>query len=289
MKGKEKLLRNPYIRIFIVIFVVATILAIVVFTTIFFYRKLFPENKHFVLEKVIVKSSGYWNGRSKEIMKIIGLRKGKTNLYNLDLAKLKNDLTKHNEFSIESIDIYRVLPDILAFHITERIPRAILYNRRSELLVDENGILINRKYCVNINSNIPIITGFKIKDFNYNQDTEKNIPFGKELFQLKPALALISLVNTEYPTFRLKIINLYRDNELIAYMIGPDGRKIIRVIFPFKFSKDVPLTSNEYNNGVKILKNKLSELRQLFYYLRRKGRKCSVINLLYDDRAVVKK
>ena len=289
VKNKNKLLRNPHIRIFIVLSVVFVVLFLFALLSVLFYNKLFSGNQHFVLGKVIVKSSGYWNGRSGEIMNILKLKPGKTNLYELNLAELKSNLTKHNEFSIENVDVYRVLPDILAFNITERIPRAILYNRKSELLVDGNGVLINKRYCINLDANLPVITGFIIKGVKKNSKNaqENKIPYGKELYQLKPALALISLINTDYPNFNIKVINLYRDTELIVFMRGPFDQKIVRVELPFAYFKDIPLSQIEYKAGVDKLKNKLTKLQQLYFHLRRKQKMCSGINMLYEGRAVV--
>jgi hypothetical protein len=286
---KGKILRNPYIRISIVTITLSVIIAAVVFFVILAQRTLFEENPHFTLQHVTVKSSGYWNNRSVEITKILGLKEGVNNLFDLDIAKLKKELITLREYSIENVEIHKMLPDTLKFIITERIPRALLYNKKSELLVDGNAVLINKTFCVDIDSELPIITGFRIKGISASQSLGKErIPYGRVLNQLKPALALISLVNTNYPEFNIKLINLYNDNELSVFMPGPLNKKIIRVSLPFNYYKRVPLTRSEYLKGTKLLKNKLIDLQKLYRYLKINKKGCAEINLLYKGQAVVK-
>ena len=147
-------------------------------------------------------------------------------------------------YSIENVDVLRTVPDSLKFDIVERIPRALLYNKNSNLIVDRNGILLNREYCININKNLPVITGFILKEPDFTAKSYKNnkIPFGKQLPQVMPALVLISLINTEYPDFKIKLINLYTPNSLTIYLADPKKRKIIKITLPFKHSPDSLLT-----------------------------------------------
>jgi hypothetical protein len=285
---KGKILRNPYIRISIVAITLAVIVSAIVFFVILAQRTLFKENPHFVLQHVVVQSSGYWNNRSGEISKILDLRKGIDNLFELNIASLKKELIRRREYSIENVEIYKMIPDTLTFRITERIPRALLYNKKSELLVDGNAVIINKAFCVDIDSELPIITGFKIRGINASQSLGKEkIPYGRVLYQIKPALSFISLVNTNYPEFNIKLINLYNDNELDIFMPGPLNKKIIRVKLPFNYSKNVPLTRGEYQKGTTLLKDKLVDLQKLYRYLRIRKKSCKEINLLFKGQAVV--
>jgi hypothetical protein len=286
---KDKILRNPYVRIFIVVFTSVLTVFAVVFLSIIAYRTLFQNNPHFVLRHIVVKSSGYWNARDEEVKKILGIKKGENNLFNINVVKLKDELLRKKKYSIENVDIDEKLPDTLIFNITERIPRALLYNRKSELLVDNEAVLINKSYCIDIDSTLPIITGFKINGINASQSLGKSeIPYGRILFQLKPALELIELVNTSYPEFSVKVINLYNDNELAVFMVGPLNRSIIRVLFPFTYSKDEPMSPFQYKRGIRCLKTKLAELKELYDYLRMRGKGCSEIIMLFNGQAIVK-
>ena len=286
---REKILRNPYIRISIVVTTLAIIVFGIVFLSIIAYRTLFKENPHFALQRIVVKSSGYWNDRNDEIMRILDLHRGVNNLFDLDAGSLKEELIRQKEYSIENVEVYKRLPDTLQFNITERIPRALLYNRKSDLIIDGEAVLINKDFCVDIDSELPIITGFRIKEIKASQSLGKEkIQYGNVLFQLKPALALIKLININYPQFAIKLINLYNENELAVFMPGPLKGKIIRVLFPFNYSKEIPLTPLEYKKGVKLLNSKLGELKKLYQYLRLSGKDCSEIIMLYKGQAVVK-
>ncbi|MCF7790443.1 MAG: hypothetical protein K9L78_04010 [Victivallales bacterium] len=287
---KEKILRNPYIRILIVICSISVFTGVIAVISVFCYQKLFTENRHFLLKNVVVKSSGYWNNKSSKIIKILGLKLGKVNLFNIKEQELKKKLISQKKYSIENADIYKELPDTLYFNITERIPRALLYSRNSDLIVDGNAVLVNKRYCINIESELPVITGFRIKGINASHSLGKDeIPYGRILFQLKPALQLISLINTSYPGLNIKLINLYNKNELTVFMPGPQQRKIVRVKLPFKYPDNAHPTPSDYQKSVNLLKEKLRKLDKLFRYLKLKKEDVRIINMLYQGQAVVKK
>jgi len=290
IKKKENLLRNPYFRICLVISSILLVIAVFTFIILLSYKILFSNNPRFNLKKVSVNSSGYWNGRSRDIMKTLKLKRGKTNIFAVSLKELRNTLKEGEMYTIENVEIYRMLPDTLKFNIFERIPKAILYNKKSNLIIDRNGILINRKYCININKNLPVITGFVLKEPDFSAKSYKNnkIPFGEKLSQLSPALALISLVDTDYPEFNIKLINLYDPNSLIVYMAGPKKRKIIKVLLPFKHSATSLLTVAQLTKETNKLKKKLEELRELYSYLKNRRKEVAEINLMFDEQAILK-
>ncbi len=290
MKKKENLLRSPYIRIFIVISTVLLICAIVVFIVLLGYKYLFYENSRFALRKVSVSSLGYWNGRSSEVMKILKLKRGKTNIFAVSPEELRNTLKNEKIYSMENVEVLRMLPDTLKFDIFERIPRALLYNKKSNLIVDKNGILLNRDYCINISKNLPVITGFILKepDFSARSYRKNKIPFGNKLPQVMPALVLISLCNTDYPEFNIRLINLYDNNSLIVYLPGPKNRKIIKLILPFKHSPTSLLTSAQLKKEAAKLNKKLEELKELYGYLKYRNKDTTEINMLFDGQAIIK-
>ena len=69
------------------------------------------------------------------------------------------------------------------------------------------------------------------------------MPFGRKLPQISAALALISLTDTDYPEFNIKLINLSDPNSLIVYLVDPKKRKIIKVLLPFKHDPTSLLTT----------------------------------------------
>ena len=289
MKKKGKLLRNPYIRIGIVAASVVLIMAIIASALLLGYRVLFSQNPHFTLKHVFVSSPGYWNGRSVSIIKKLGLKMGETNIFAVDLKELRETLKEDKAYSIENVEASRILPDTLKFEITERIPRALLYNRESNLIVDKNGILLNSKHCVNIDKDLPTITGFMFrKNASLSNSYKKGkIPYGKEIEQVKPALALISLVNAYYPNFNIRLISLHISNSLIVYLPGPQRRKIIKVTLPFKHSSAIPLTDTMFEQESANLQNKLEKLKRVYNYLSQRGKACTEINLMFDKQAII--
>lgn len=234
-----------------------------------------------MISKISVKGTSYWNNRSDKISRTLNLKIGKTNLYDINLGVLRKRLESMKEYGIESVEISRELPNTLHLNITERIPRAIIYNRKSNLVVDQNGVLMNSKYTPDINDDLPVITGFRLKKQN------NKYPYGKIIKKIKPALFFISLINTNFINFKIKIINLYSNNELNVFMFSPNN-KIVKVIFPFKYSVDNPPSPQKIISNIKLLKSKLTELEELYKYLRWKRTPYKEINLLYKDQAIIK-
>ena len=290
MKKKENLLRNPYIRLLIVFGSIALIVIAIGATAFFGYQVLFQKNPRFTLKHISVTSSGYWNGRTRKIMQILRLKKGETNIFAVKPKELRKVLKSEIQYSIENVEVFRILPDTLKFDIVERIPSALLYNKKTNLIVDRNGILLNKRYCVNINKNLPIITGFVLKsgDSRNRSNRRKRIPFGEKITSVIPALTLISLTDTDYPEFDVRLINLHRPNAMITYIACPQRRKIIKVILPFKHGSGTSSSAIQLEQQTNMLKGKLEELKVLYDYLKNKKKKFSEINLMFENQAVLK-
>ena len=137
---------------------------------------LFTHNRHLRLKNVKVFSIGWWNNRTTEVRKIINIPLG-TNLFKVDLKEVKTKLEEHP--SIKSAQVARVLPDTLAVKITERIPRAYLFDSNSKWVVDETSMVMDRKQCVDLDRNLPVILGL---------DRNTKIEAGKQITRLSGAL-----------------------------------------------------------------------------------------------------
>ncbi|HJO92234.1 MAG TPA: FtsQ-type POTRA domain-containing protein [Victivallales bacterium] len=278
---KINLFKNSYFRVALALLILVIILSAIGFGLFSFSKILFSRNPHFTISKISVKGTSYWNNRADKISRILNLKIGQTNLYELNLGKIKNKLEEMKEFGIESVGVSRELPDTLIINITERIPRATIYNRKSGLVVDQAGVLMSSKYTADINFNLPIITGFSLKK------TDNKLPYGKIIKKIKPALIFISLINTDFINFKVKIINLYSQNELNVFMHAPN-KKTVKVVFPFKYSVENPPSMQKMLANTKLLKTKLTELEELYKYLRWKRTPYKEINLLYRDQAIIK-
>ncbi len=122
--------------------------------------QLFEKNPRFTLEDVSIESrAGFWSGsnpedrenKSRLLCDRLGLIPGYTNLFSIDLAKLRQSIMD-NIPEVEKVSVSRVLPDKLEVEMLERIPRAELSQGR---LIDENGVIMDKDYCANLSMELP--------------------------------------------------------------------------------------------------------------------------------------
>ncbi len=281
LKSKINIFRNLYFRTGIVFLLIIAICCMTVLIYIFGRQVLFTENNHFILKRIIVVSSGVWNNRKADIIKYTGLIPGRVNLFNINLIKIRESLTSKHLASIESAQVQRILPDTISIKIVERIPRALLYTSKTDLAVDSSCTLIPKDLSIDIDSDLPIITGFLLK----NPSGEK-AKFGDKVPQILPAVELITLVNTTFPNLNFKRINLSTPNEIVATLATRSNHEVI-IKLPFKYSPITPPSTKELKKRVENLKLSLSRLKRTLYFLTIQGRRFKEINLLFTDQAVV--
>ena len=162
------------------------------------------------------------------------------------------------------------------------MPIAVLYNRKSNMLTDHTGTVINAKYFKEIIDGLPVITGFAVNNGSFRSND-----YGQVELCLKPALALISLINTDYADLNVKIVNLSLSNRLVVFLNLANGKQI-KILLPFYFDIDAPPTQPQMDHETRVLENKLDELRDVLKYVKQRNSTCSEINLLFKDQAVVK-
>lgn len=219
---KKVMMKRPEIRVGLVI---SLMMVFLVGATVLFWmaqQSLFSKNPHFILKRVVVKSGGYWNGRDNEVVKLLGLKKGETNLFGLKLGELKDKLKE--QASIEKVSVARVLPSTLEVKISERIPRAYLYSADSGWIVDQSGVVMDAKTAVNIKGSLPVITGLKIAD----------IHAGLELPEIKPALDIILCALQDYPDLKIASVNLAVRDEIHVFLKYKNYAKTFFILFPRK-------------------------------------------------------
>lgn len=201
---------------------------------------LFEKNSRFVLQELLIDSAaGYWNcsneleriAKSDLLCSRLGLEYGTTNLFTIDLKKLRQQII-YNLPEVEKVSVRRILPDQLLVSITERIPRAELGKNR---LIDEYGVILDRAYCADFSEDLP------------------KLSFSQPLKNLKPGtvvenptvslvLEFIKMVSIDYPIIQLKKIfvanNDYIQCELIykhdsasPFMIVLDANTSIQKLY----------------------------------------------------------
>lgn len=193
----------------------------IVFLSIYSSKALFTENPRFILKNIVVKSSGWWSGKEYYVMQKLDLKKGSTVLFTLDLEQLRTKLEK--ESSIHNVVVARRLPDTLMISITERIPRAVLRDSKSSLLLDSECIVMQKEKSLNITESLPVIVGFR-----------DSVPaFGKKFSALQPAMELVMLAATDFPELQILQINAKAEDHLVFSMYYKNSKNVVyRVWIP---------------------------------------------------------
>lgn len=259
MAARKNIFRRPGVRVGLAISILMITLAGVVLLFWLATRSLFSKSSHFTLKYVDVRSTGWWKSRDAEVIKILGITPGITNLFELKLPELRKILEKQP--GIEQVTMARILPDILQINIIERIPRAFLFQPESSWVVDSSGVLMISSSCVNLKRDLPYITGFSYDD---------NLRPGHDLPQVKPALALINLAAVRYPEIRIVRVSLNNPQELNAVFYTPG--------VPNKFYLQMP--RGKLEKKMELLKSVLTDI-----YNRKDTRRKIV--LLFDGKVVL--
>ena len=221
----------------------------------------FTDNRHLVLRKVRVLSSGYWSGRDDELAARMHLAPG-TAMFRIDPAEVRRALEKIP--CISKARVYRELPDTLRIELTERVPRAIIGKHNSPFVVDENGVLmLRRESMASGRLELPIITGLSLG----SRRPGENIP------EAESALKLIMLAMQNFPVYNIAVVSIISNNSLSCYLYYRGGRSCYRVIVPAKHPDPAML---------------LRALEAAIIEVKRSGDRQRNFNLTYDGQVVVK-
>jgi cell division septal protein FtsQ len=218
---KTNILKKPGMRIGLVFSTFMVIVSAIIFAFWLASRSLFPQNDHFIIRHIDVRSSGWWNGKGPEVSKILEIKTGSTNLFEVNLQQICEKLRLQP--SIDRVTVSRVLPDTIQINIVERIPRAFLYSANSQWIVDSNGIVMEAKSCVNLRRNLPVITGFKV---------DNPLTPGQDMPQLKQALDLIMTVVKKYPEIKVLKVSLSTPREIQMSFLTTSADIPLCAIFP---------------------------------------------------------
>ena len=224
-------------------------------------RVWFTDNRHLVLRKVNVLSSGYWSGRDDELAARLHLQPG-TAMFRIDPAEVRRALEKIP--CISKARVYRELPDTLRIELTERVPRAIIGKHNSPCVVDENGVLmLRRESMASGKLELPIITGISLRGHRP----------GGIVTEAGPALKLIMLAMQEFPVYNIAVVSIISEDSLSCYLYYRGGRSCYRVIVPAKHPDPAML---------------LRALEAAIIEVKRAGDQQRNFNLTYDGQVVVK-
>lgn len=206
---KNKKDRQKLVRVALFLLGMAVIIAACFFSFQSAYRALFAKNEHFIVRSIEVSSSGWWNGQSKLIAERLGMVIGRDNLFSSDLRDLRARLIAKIS-NIEDITVSRKLPDILQISIVERIPRAFLISSRSQWVVDENCVVMQKQFCNNINNDMPVILGLDVRS--------SGVRDGMEILEIAPALEMVMLSIRNFPDIRISAISVRNPEQLTCIL-----------------------------------------------------------------------
>lgn len=225
------------------------------------YNAWFSENERLVLRRLEIASRGYWNGRETELMRRLGL-KGGIPLFAIEPRAIREKLERIP--CVESARVYRALPDTLKIELNERIPRACLVKPGSQLVVDENAVVMTRSESLANDGKLelPVITGIR----------PAGMTPGASYRQLRPALELIMLTLRRYPMFHIRTVSIISPESMVCYFLYRGGRSYYRAVLPIR------------SRGLEFL---LSALESAIIDVRRSGDSQRNFNLSYDGQVVV--
>ena len=198
-----------------IISILLFLLVLVIFAALCFFflhsaaKLLFAKNEHFTLRSIEVSSSGWWNNKSKLVAEKLGMTIGRDNLFSMDLREIRARLNAKIS-NIEDITVTRKLPDILQISIVERIPRAFLVSSRSQWVVDENYIVMQKQYCNSVNNDMPVILGLDIKG---------GVRDGMKIPELDSAMEMIMLSVRNFPDIKISAISTRNPEQLTCILL----------------------------------------------------------------------
>ena len=231
----------------------------------FFMRKaFFNSNPHFKLKKMEIINGSFWQGKEKLLAARTGIAPG-NNLFDINYTQLRKKIELIP--GIESAEAIRILPDKLQIRITERIPRAVLFNPGGRYVVDEKGVIIPRNEAA-VHGNLPVITSIP-GHTRFRQ--------GDAIETLRPSIELIMMTLRNFPDINIECV-IPRDEEKLEFFmryrpgITPGGGKRYRVLIPLR------------NQGLPYL---LSALQTAIIHAHWKQLNVSGFNLLFDGRVVL--
>lgn len=186
-------------------------------------RVFFTGNERFILRRT--ELNGLDAQLTGPLMKYLKLTFNRDNLFDIDLAATRRKIEQISY--IKSASVYRVLPDTLRIDIMQRVPMAYLSVYNSKWVVDEDSIVMNRKYCMKLKYPLPVVSGVKYS----------RLRAGEKLPGLTPAIQLIKLTAGEFRNFKICSISLEDPQKIVFVMIRE--RHAYKVLMPRRNLKDM--------------------------------------------------
>ncbi|MCK4983188.1 MAG: FtsQ-type POTRA domain-containing protein [Victivallaceae bacterium] len=248
VNSKEK---QKFLRVILVFLIICFSLVAIAFACRGVFRVLFTKNERLILRRV--KLVGMESRRSNALIKYLKLNLYNDNLFDIDIAKIRRKIEKISY--IKSARVYRVLPDTLKIVITQRVPIAYLFRYGAKWVVDEDAVVMNKKYCMKLKYSLPVITGFRYK----------KLRSGEKIPNLTQAINLLKLTTSEFRKFKISSISLENTRKITFVMIKK--RRAYKVLMP----------KNDINDMLQVLRYALQQ---------KQGKHKSTIDLTYENQVI---
>ena len=248
VNSKEK---QKFLRIFLVLLIICFSLVALAFACWGAYRVMFTKNERFVMRRI--KLEGLESKRTDALIKYLKLKLYKDNLFDIDIAAIRRKIEKISY--IKNASVCRVLPDTLKINVTQRVPIAYLFRYGAKWVIDEDAVIMNKKYCMKFKYSLPVITGFKYR----------RLKSGEKIPGLKQAIDLIKLTTYEFQKFK------------ICSIILKDTKKITFVMIKKRRAYKILIPHEKMNNMLHVLRKALQK---------KQGKYKSTIDLTYDNQVI---
>ncbi len=201
---KKILLKNKRTKYIIYILIPICSILLIAGLIYQFNKVIFKENERFIIKKINIDSRSNWKYKRKEIKDLLNIEEGISNSLSINTGVMRKQLL--SIASISDVDIVTVFPDTLNITIFEKNPRALLFDRKSNFVVDYDCNVMDKANCLNKKRSLPIITGVS--------KNKSDVQFNDYLEELKPAMKLLEEIKTKYPKFDVKKIDLSHENKI---------------------------------------------------------------------------
>lgn len=215
MSPEKKLI----LKLALIFVIFGTVLCTLIFGAIYLYKAVCSENSNYILRNIEVISNGYWSKKDKIAGNFLKLKIGKDNIFKLDLKAIKNKTMLLP--GVKYCEVRRILPDTLQLEIIERVPRAKIAHHNS-YLIDEEGIVLLKKYCMTSAGNLPLITGVSRK---------KKFTVNKQVPEFANAMQILLMCLRYYSDIEIIAVDV-SDSEFLKFYIRYAGGRMRQAIMP---------------------------------------------------------
>jgi cell division protein FtsQ len=171
-----------------------------VFVLLSFY--CFSQSPFFALAQINVQGNRALS--AQVIADLAGVLQG-TNLFDIDLKQVEKRLLTHP--LIEKVDVRKNWPDKLTITVSEREPCALLLTSDCILVVDENGICLDKVRSLSSYRSYPIITGVNPLSLSPGERVSNDLVF----------LDVLDVLQDEACQDSLSEVNIADRNNIVAY------------------------------------------------------------------------